>query len=150
MAPSSSEAVCRGKDFWVSIVSLLYHQHLDTKMSRAQPKAQRRRKGRPYVSRLTSVVEVLQTLFIWVGESFLNIHVSVVAVLMVSVVAVTSAPVHVWGLATGAPSPAFAAVTSRHWNADVDGLMVWGQKGGSKYLLCSRPTHRWSSNHSHV
>ena len=85
---------------------------------------QRRAQG----SRLTGVVDLVETLFVGVSESFfhvhVHVHVPVAAVLVVSVLAVMSAPVHVRGLATGAPPPAFAAVSSRHRDADVDGLMV--------------------------
>lgn len=70
------------------------------------------------------MVDVVETLLVGVGESLLHVHVSVAPVLLVSGLAVKSAPVHVRSLAAGAPPSAFAPVSSRHRNADVDGLMV--------------------------
>lgn len=76
---------------------------------------------------LTCAVDVLETLLVWIHESFLYVYVSVAVMLLVSVLAVAPVPVHVSGLTTGAPSPAFASISSRHRDANVDGLVVWGQ-----------------------
>lgn len=72
------------------------------------------------------MVADVETLLVGVGESFLHVHVhvSVAAVLVASVLAVMSVPVHVGRFAAGAPPSALAAVTPRHRNADVDGLVV--------------------------
>lgn len=98
-----------------------------------------------FCHQLTCAVDVLETLLVGVHEPLVHVCLLVPLSLMVSVVAVVSVPVHVGRLATGAPSPAFAAITSRHRDADVNGLMVWGQRrmlpkwlhehGGTKFSL---------------
>lgn len=73
---------------------------------------------------LTCAVDVLET---WgqIHQPFLHVDVSVALVFMVPMVAEASVPVHVSSLLTRAPSSAFASISSRHWDADVDGFMVW-------------------------
>lgn len=47
---------------------------------------------------------------------------------VVSLVTVASAvPFQIGGLTTRTPSPALASISSRHWDTDVDGLMVCGK-----------------------
>lgn len=77
---------------------------------------------------LTGATDILQTLDVGIHESFLHVHVSALLVLVLSVVDVTSVSVHVSGLATRTPTPALAPISSRHWDADVDRLMVCWQK----------------------
>lgn len=76
---------------------------------------------------LTCAVHVLETLFIWIHETLLDVYVSVPVLFLVSVVVVASVPVHVRDVTAGAPSSAFASISSRHWDANIDGLMVWWQ-----------------------
>lgn len=76
---------------------------------------------------LTCAADVMETLLVWIHESFFCIDVSVTLLLMVSVLAIASVPVHVRSLTTSTPSPAFASISSRYWDANVNGLMVWGQ-----------------------
>lgn len=72
---------------------------------------------------LTCTVDVLETLLVWIQESLLDISVAVV--LLGSLLAVLSVPVHVVRLTIWAPSPAFAPIPPGHWDTYVDGLMVW-------------------------
>ena len=76
---------------------------------------------------LTCAADFLETLFVWIHESFLDVYVSVLVMFMASVATIASVSVHVSDVSTRAPSPAFASISSRHGDTNVNGLMVWGQ-----------------------
>ncbi len=78
-------------------------------------------------NQLTCAVDVLETLFVGIYKSLLYINVSVVVVLVVSVVAIVSVSVPASRLTSRPPSPAFPSISSRNWDTNVDGLVVWGQ-----------------------